>query len=586
MFADAELCPFGPNLDGYHDPSVDLELHVRRRTLEALDDARRTLPIPTTADELHTLQDRIRQRVTDGIGGLVEDSRIERAERSGTIPGPGYTVEKLALTTTAGVRIPCNLYLPDATPPPGGRPAVVLLCGHYEHSKAHDDYQRAAGAFASAGYVVAVFDPNGQGERSSYDTIPAGTAQHTYAGLQCWWWGTSPARYFVDDARRVVDLLESRPDVDASRIVAVGSSGGGMLTTLLMALEPRLAGAAPATFVTSKEAYLATGGTQDAEQILFGGASLDHDRLLMAMAPRPVLVLAAQSDFFPIEGTIASVDSARAAWRIHDADAALGLEVTDCAHRLHPRMADLAVDFFNRHLHHDGEGIPASEIPVMPPESLACGVGEAGADIHDRLMAEVSVAGGDVAAWLRERVEHGREPQPLQVRTLGARRLWQSEPGIWNCAITTGDTVERIHLTDDGTLAPPALEGGPPSLVLDVRGRGALAPRERNAAPSVHHAFATYRIMSGLLELGDSLAAGQVWDVLRAIDHFAPDGVTLVGTGYGAYLARLVALLRPVELELDDEFVRPASTARLWDEGRGGWHGIIPGLARCWPDED
>src|SRR5690606_40593615 len=118
------------------------------------------------------------------------------------------------------------------------------------------------------------------------------------------------------------------------------------------------------------------GGRQDAEQILIGGtrAGLDHDSLLMSMAPRPVCVLAAQSDFFPVEGTLETVGRAREAWEVLGAPESLELVVHDCAHRYHPALADRAVQFFNRVLGHvpSGVGLPAADCPVLPPSELRC----------------------------------------------------------------------------------------------------------------------------------------------------------------------------------------------------------------------
>ena len=54
-------------------------------------------------------------------------------------------------------------------------------------------------------------------------------AEHTYAGLQCWWLGQSIARYFVHDAMRAFDFLCARPEVDPTRIAAQIVTGVGFL---------------------------------------------------------------------------------------------------------------------------------------------------------------------------------------------------------------------------------------------------------------------------------------------------------------------------------------------------------------------
>ena len=165
-------------------------------------------------------------------------------------------------------------------------------------------------------------DPVGQGERLSYfepDTKnnPVGvvTRDHDYAGAQGRFLGDALARYMLHDAMRGIDYLISRPEVDPAKIGVTGNSGGGTQTSLVMLVDPRVVAAAPATFIMNRDTYQRTGQPQDAEQIWpgFTGAGLDHEDILLAMAPKPVCVLAVTSDFFPIEGTRRTVTTVLAA---------------------------------------------------------------------------------------------------------------------------------------------------------------------------------------------------------------------------------------------------------------------------------
>ena len=127
-------------------------------------------------------------------------------------------------------------------------------------------------------------------------------------------------------------------------------------------------------------------------------------------------------------------------------------------------------------------------------------------------------------------------------------------------------------------------------LVLDVRGTGALAPHQFNAHSNESSRGTLYKLATDLLWLDDSLAAGRVYDVLRALAFVREDSeialagraIRLFGAGRGAFLARLAAALDAgVEApELED---RPMSAAavvanRLYPEG-AGWQCLIPGLA-------
>jgi hypothetical protein len=150
---------------------------------------------------------------------------------------------------------------------------------------------------------------------------------------------------------RGIDYLLTRPSVDAARIVVTGNSGGGTQTFLVMLADPRIAAAAPATFIPAREIYMWTGQPQDAEQNWFGytAAGFDHQDILLAMAPKPVCVLAVTSDFFPIEGT-RPPSRARRAWDLWQRSDALQLVEDQTIHTYSPVLARAAARFFARHL--------------------------------------------------------------------------------------------------------------------------------------------------------------------------------------------------------------------------------------------
>src|SRR5207237_992445 len=117
---------------------------------------------------------------------------------------------------------------------------------------------REEGLLALKGFVVLCFDPIGQGEREqTYDPqlkAPAAgwsVNEHIQAGAQGILVGQSVARYFIWDAKRALDYLLSRPEVDAANVGAAGCSGGGALTMFIGALDPRLKAIVPACFPTS-----------------------------------------------------------------------------------------------------------------------------------------------------------------------------------------------------------------------------------------------------------------------------------------------------------------------------------------------
>ncbi|MGH7144578.1 MAG: alpha/beta hydrolase family protein, partial [Planctomycetota bacterium] len=94
--------------------------------------------------------------------------------------------------------------------------------------------------------------------------------------------------------KRLVDLLCSRKDVDAQKIGAMGASGGGTNTRFLLAHDPRIALAIPASILGSDRSH--NGG--DADQCLFFtiNRGLSQIDLLILHAPKPLLIISASED--------------------------------------------------------------------------------------------------------------------------------------------------------------------------------------------------------------------------------------------------------------------------------------------------
>ncbi|MCF6467000.1 hypothetical protein FAF44_01050 [Nonomuraea sp. MG754425] len=591
---------FGPHLDGRFDTSHDLQAHVYRRTIERLGHWRAVNDALSTPEQVAGRQAAIRAQVLDSLGGLpAAEPGPPQAEARGVTRLDGIDVERLLLTTAPGVAVPANLWRPATVTEPAG--AVLFVCGHGPQAKAHPTYQAVCARLARAGLVVLAMDPVGQGERAGASRDDGGVSEHTDAGVQCWWAGRSVARHFVHDAMRGIDYLCSRPEVDPARLGITGNSGGGTLTTLMMALEPRLAAAAPGTFVTSRESYLWSGQAQDAEQVLPGGTlgGVDHEDLLIAMAPKPVLVLAADYDFFPVEGTVATVRRARRIYGLLGAPDRPELVRAPVPHGYFPELARAAVAFLAREL--GGAVTDDAEPEPLPERALRCtpaGVFPGSAHLRDLNLREPVVRRD--TRWLAERVfAHRRPPEEFFPRWFdradGVRQVfWRSEADLWGCGVLAGAGAEElvIALLEGGTAAlPHPLPPGRLVLCLDVRGVGALAPAPVNARPDDRYFGTTYKLMTDLLWLGDSLAAGQVYDVLRAVEfawatpELAPARrrLTLYAEGERpGLLARLAAALEPrvsgLELAGPPLDPRAALTAPV-GHTPDGWAAVIPGLA-------
>ncbi len=249
-----------------------------------------------------------RQRIffEQQLGGFPERTPLN-PQVVGKLERDAFTVEKIIFESRPNFFVTAVLYLPKGD---GPFPGVLVPCGHSVNGKAGETYQRVSMLLALNGMAVLCYDPIGQGERAQIlkddgTQLLSSTMEHTMVGVGSILVGTNTAAYRVWDGMRAIDYLTSRAEVDPSRIGCTGNSGGGTLTSYLMALDDRIACAAPSCYITSCERLLDTQGPQDAEQNWYGQLAhgFDHAEYILTRAPKPTLICSATRDFFDISGT-------------------------------------------------------------------------------------------------------------------------------------------------------------------------------------------------------------------------------------------------------------------------------------------
>jgi dienelactone hydrolase len=280
---------------------------------------------------IHTVADAerrkvwVRQKLLESLGGLPNYSGPLNARITGHIQAEGYTIEKVIFESLPHFYVTANVYRPNQ---PGRYPAVLAQSGH-SAGAGKPEPQRLAANLALKGFVVLTFDPIGQGERvQSFDPLFGRSVSHTWAaidhiipGAQSQLVGEGVARYFIWDAKRALDYLESRPDVDPARMGVTGCSGGGALTTFIGALDPRVKAVAPGCFINSYQ-LLFTGDAPHAEMSFpeFLSSGLDDADFVELSAPTPWLLLATEHDFFTPPGVKIVYDEARRWFKLYGAE--------------------------------------------------------------------------------------------------------------------------------------------------------------------------------------------------------------------------------------------------------------------------
>ena len=237
-------------------------------------------------------------------GGMPERTPLN-ARTVGSFDREGYRVEKVVYESQPNFLISGNLYIPTTGRPPF--PGVLMQAGHTLNGKA--GYQRICQWLARFGYLVLSFDPMGQGERTYYPgptpyrSRVGADEEHTRPGRQMLLKGDSSMRMQTWDAVRSLDYLAAHPLVDPKRLASTGQSGGGTNTMLLAAVDDRLVAAAVSCGNIENIAcadFNPPGSTDDGEQNIVGGGPVGFDRwdLLYPLAPKPLLILASDRDFF------------------------------------------------------------------------------------------------------------------------------------------------------------------------------------------------------------------------------------------------------------------------------------------------
>jgi dienelactone hydrolase len=483
-----------PERDPSSRAASPLYIHLQRRADAAIERRLAAYEQVKTAEDAWAWQRARREMFLAALGDFPQRTPLN-AKITGTISGDGYRIENVLLESRPGHHVTGNLYLPLSKPP---FPGVIVPCGHSFQGKAAESYQRVCMLLARSGIAAFCYDPIGQGERYQTfapDGTPLGagytgsprsvqqleaipgrprfspTDEHTLMGIGAILVGTNTAQYRIYDGMRAIDYLLSRDDIDPQRIGCTGNSGGGTLTAYLMALDERIACAAPVCYLTTFRRLLATSGPQDAEQNLFGqlAQGLDEADYVLMRAPKPTLLGAGTRDTtFDIAGTWEIYREGKRFYARLGFPERIDLCEADEPHGFTMPLRVAVVRWMRRWLLHIDDAITEPELPVRPASALQCTpqgqvmwlAGERSVFDLNR-QREAALAPQRAAFWKAT----AREPALAAVRRLTRIRQRDELPiprrqGVAVLA-RPGCRVEKTLLEVESTLVLPALDFRP-----------------------------------------------------------------------------------------------------------------------------
>lgn len=286
-----------------------------------------------------------------------------------------------SVAADAEQRVPGYLLIPATKGVPTARRAVVIVLHGTGGKKDSSEVRSTVEQLAKAGFIGAAIDGRYHGERTKSGS---GAAEYNEAIAQTWKTGREHPFYYdtVWDVMRVIDYLETRDDVDPTRIGLMGFSKGGIETYLTAAADPRVAVAVPCIGVQSFRWELDNGQWKariatvedafDAAAEMAGekkpgpdfvrrfyarvvpgiDGQFDGPAMLPLIAPRPLLVINSDSDAnTPIAGVRLAVDAARLTYRALQAEEKIVLRIQEnTPHRVNPESIEAGIAWFVRWL--------------------------------------------------------------------------------------------------------------------------------------------------------------------------------------------------------------------------------------------
>ena len=529
-------------------PSEDI-----RNTYTPNTDTHFSMPEYKSLAEWEARKAHLRKQILSASGLLPMPEKTPLAAQIfGRLENQDYSIEKVLLQTFPGYYLGGNLYRPLGKK--GRFPGVASPHGHWNYGRLEHQPLGSIPArcinLARQGYVVLAYDMVGYN-----DTIQT---PHAFGGPAEQLWSFGPLGLQLWNSTRVVDFLESLPDVDAERIAMTGASGGGTQTFLLCAVDDRVKWSAPVNMLSA----IMQGGSpcENAPNLRAGAFNVEFGAM---MAPRFLLMVSATGDWTrntPRE----EFPAVRRIFELYGKPDNLETIQIDAPHNYNQASREAVYRFFGKHILGDANQKRFAERNIRVEKlqdmlALHNRTLPANALTYEALFEQWKAASRRQAAAadssaLRERLAYALGAEwPAEVLlsrdregavVLSRAGKGDRVPGWWVPGSAQGAALvvhpEGAGQARQSPVVRELLGAKRPVLMIDAFQTGsAVAPRDRS-----HRYFLTFN---------RSDDAHRVQDILTALKFLSAQQagrIQLVGLGRAALWALFAAAVAPIQIQL------------------------------------
>lgn len=376
---------------------------------------------PATLADWDMQRQQLRRKLIAAWGGFPLEKCPLEPKVLGELKRDGYRVEKVVFQTRPGVFMTANAYIPDGK---GPFPAILQVHGHWKGAKQDPVVQSRCIGAVKHGFFVLCVDAFGAGERGLSKNL--GEYHGEMVGATLFPVGLALSGLQVYENMRAIDYIQSRSEVDGTKIGVTGASGGGNQTMYIGAMDERLSAVVPVCSVGNYQVYLKAACCMC--EVVPGALGFTEEAgVLSLVAPRGLMIVSATKDGiqFSVAEAQKSIAATKPVFELYGKADNLRHAIFESPHDYNKDMREAMYGWMTLHLKGKGDGspLPDPKIETEKPEDLRCYPGESRPEDYVTVPKFAAAAGRAILAG-RTAPEYGEK---WEAESLGMRHALERD---------------------------------------------------------------------------------------------------------------------------------------------------------------